>query len=86
MGDGSGPTAAATEAADAGRATSARGKHSHTPPPPGLLSRHSPLSGYCGPGHLDVGSISGLQGGPCSQGGGEGSRGPRGVQYKEVLV
>lgn len=80
-------TAAATEATEAGRATS-------THPPPGSTRtptssrsvRHSPLSGHCGPGHLAAGSISGLRGSPCGQGGGEGRRGPRVVRYKEVWV
>lgn len=80
-------TAAATEATEAGRATSTLTPSGSTQTPtPSRLSKHSPLSGHCGPGHLAAGSISGLRDGPCGQGGGEGRRGPRGVRYKEVLV
>lgn len=80
-------TAAATEATEAGRATSTLiPSRSTWTPTSSRPSRHSPLSGHCGPGHLAAGSISGLRDGPCGQGGGEGRRGPRGVRYKEVLV
>lgn len=80
-------TAAATEATEAGRATSnLTPSGSIRTPTSSRPSRHSPLSGHCGPGHLAAGSISGLRDGPCGQGGGEGRRGPRGVRYKEVLV
>lgn len=53
---------------------------------PSRPARHSPLSGNCGLSQLAAGSISGLRDGPCSQERGEGSRGPRGVRYKEVQV
>lgn len=80
-------TAAATEATEAGRATSTLiPSRSTRTPTSSRPSRHLPLSGHCGPGHLAAGSISGLRDGPCGQGGGEGRRGPRGVRYKEVLV
>lgn len=80
-------TAAATEATEAGRATSTHLPPGSTRTPTSSRSvRHSPLSGHCGPGHLAAGSISGLRGSPCGQGGGEGRRGPRVVRYKEVWV
>lgn len=71
-------TAAATAVTEAGHETA-------TLLPREILKR-THLSGHCGPGHLGLGSISGLRDGPCRQGRGEGRRGPRRMRYKEVGV